>query len=234
MARQLPLTRGLFALVDDEDYCRVAEAGRWLAVPGGAGRYYARRRLGLGLHSFLLGTTRIVDHVNGDTLDNRRANLRVASASQNMANRPGRSRCGYRGVTSSEGAYRAQICPDGQRKYLGTFRTAEAAARAYDAAAIDLYGEFAFLNFPPPGRTQNANPPRPTATPRVKSSGYTGVGWDRGARRWKAYIHTGGKLRHLGYFDEERDAARAYDEAAQRLRGDKTKLNLPDEMRIEA
>lgn len=98
-----------------------------------------------------------VDHISGDRLDNRVENLRWCSSSQNSHNskktRAGKSTCDYKGVYLQKkrwGEYwTAQISCDGQHYYLGnSHKTAEDAARAYDAKAKELFGEFAKLNFP--------------------------------------------------------------------------------------
>lgn len=155
--KEVPLTRGYVALVDDDDYDRVMAAGSWCVRPSGQTAYAQRRivRDGKGttisLHQFLTGLTNI-DHVNGDGLDNQRHNLRPATRGQNMGNRrlPQNSATGFKGVTKRKVGYRyqAQIGANGKHYYLGNFATAEEAARAYDAAAIRHFGEFARLNFP--------------------------------------------------------------------------------------
>lgn len=95
----------------------------------------------------------VVDHINGNPLDNRRANLRVCTVQQNNWNRKrrpgGRSR--FKGVTRGTSGWIAFIAPNGSQKHLGTFATEEDAARAYDAAAAEAYGQFACLNFPNDG-----------------------------------------------------------------------------------
>ena len=92
------------------------------------------------------------DHINGDKLDNRRCNLRLATRSQNMANRPKsrNNRSGYKGVIwdKRQGKWRATIGYHGKTTTLGRYDNIEAAARAYDRAARQYFGDFAYLNFP--------------------------------------------------------------------------------------
>ena len=83
------------------------------------------------------------DHRNGRTLDCRRENLREATHNENMRNRAGWSKSGFKGVYSRNGKWEAYIL----KKYLGTFNAPELAAIAYDEAAIKQFGKFARLNF---------------------------------------------------------------------------------------
>lgn len=155
--REIPLTTGGVALVDDEDYDRVIEAGSWYAHQSlntsyakqnyrqDGGKYTTR-----SMHNFVTGL-RYVDHINGNGLDNRRVNLRPATASQNQANQRMRrdNRSGFRGVQHApRGRWRALIVVRGKRISLGYYDAGEDAARAYDAAAQDAFGEYARLNFP--------------------------------------------------------------------------------------
>jgi len=105
------------------------------------------------MHTFLTGWP-MVDHRNGNGLDNRRANLRPATKSQNGANRliAASNKSGFKGVDLKKGRWRAQIKVVGSKIHLGYFDLAEEAARAYDMAAIEAFGEFATLNFPSPGQ----------------------------------------------------------------------------------
>lgn len=158
-ASTIPLTQGLVALVDEEDY-DIVRVHKWLAHRDGR-TFYAERAVAreggrqrtVRLHTFLTGWP-LVDHRNGDGLDNRRANLRPATKSQNSANRPiGRNNSsGFKGVDRNKGQWRAQIRVSGTKFHLGYFDSAEAAAGAYDLAAVEAFGEFATLNFPAPGQ----------------------------------------------------------------------------------
>ena len=89
--------------------------------------------------------TGILDHANMDRLDNRLTNLRPATESQNRANQKPRAKSGFKGVVKFKHAnsFMAQISENGQHKYLGCFKTAEAAHAAYRAAATQAFGEHA-------------------------------------------------------------------------------------------
>lgn len=97
------------------------------------------------MHHAIMGKV-LVDHRNGDGLDNRDENLRRCSVQQNNQNRRRRSdnTSGFRGVCRRDGRWRVKI----QNDILGYFDSAEEAARVYDVAASARYGEFARLNFP--------------------------------------------------------------------------------------
>jgi hypothetical protein len=159
MSREVPLTRGLVTLVDDEDYERVIALGKWKAhKPKHV--WYAEICIGgrknkrtIQMHRFIIDAPPgvDVDHRDVDGLNNRKYNLRTATRSQNLANR---IRCvsqtGYRGVQPENKSTRfiAQITVNGRRIWLGNFSTAIEAARVYDRAAIEHFGEFARPNFP--------------------------------------------------------------------------------------
>ena len=96
------------------------------------------------------------DHISGDRLDNRRANLRTATHGQNVVNRSGRGESLFLGVHRDRRWWRAQIRPlgsgrHGRKMQLGAYATEEDAARAYDRAAREHHGEYARLNFPDEG-----------------------------------------------------------------------------------
>lgn len=151
----------LLALVDDEDY-EMVTAYRWHGFQNKAGNVYARRgwrengkQRGQFLHSLLTGW-RFVDHVNHDGLDNRRCNLRQATALQNAHNaRPNQVRGGrpctsrFKGVSLKGGKrWVAQIVVAGEKSWIGSFNTEIEAALAYDRRAAQHFGEYAYLNFP--------------------------------------------------------------------------------------
>lgn len=89
-----------------------------------------------------------IDHINGDSADNRLCNLRECTHKQNMANRKINKNCktGYKGVQRKNERFIARIKIDGKSKEIGRFSNAEDAAKRYNDKAIELYGEFARLN----------------------------------------------------------------------------------------
>lgn len=152
----VPLTRGLFTKIDTADYDIVAPY-MWCALPDGWNVYATRARQRDGsstkMHRVLMGTPKGMhtDHINGDGLDNRRANLRICTSAENMRNR--RSNTGsssrFLGVhfDRKSRVWRAQIRSGSASQMLGSFADEVEAALAYDAAARVSYGEFARLNF---------------------------------------------------------------------------------------
>lgn len=156
-ARRVPLTHSPVTIVDAEDYDRVMAAGPWQYGQCGA-NVYAQRAVrqpdGTSkverLHTFLTGWP-LVDHIDGNGLNNRRNNMRPATNSQNNANSRQRlGLSGYRGVARHKptGLWQAYIQVGGKRKSCGYYRDVVAAARARDKAARAAHGEFARLNFP--------------------------------------------------------------------------------------
>lgn len=137
-----------FTIIDDEDYVRVMRHS-WCFSGG-----YALARINTKttmLHRFILNllpTDGKVDHINHNTLDNRKENLRVVTNSHNVSNRrPYNRHSVYKGVRPSNNKWESFITVNGKQRYLGVFPTEEDAARAYDFQAILAFGDNAYLNF---------------------------------------------------------------------------------------
>lgn len=155
--KEIPLTQGMVALVDDEDFERLARfkwraqrcsrrpssfyATRWDKQPGGG-------RLVVKMHRDILAADAgaEVDHRDGNGLNNTRANLRLATHSQNQHNARLRkdNKSGYKGVSwrESRQRFQAAIALGGKQVFLGHFRTAEEAHAAYCKAAEKYHGAF--------------------------------------------------------------------------------------------
>lgn len=118
-------------------------------IGGRSGKKWKMHRLILHLRGIEIDGME-VDHINGDTLDNRFSNLRLCTSSQNGANAKLRSdnKTGYKGVrwNKNNSNWNAYIQEDGKFKHLGCYDTAEDAALAYNRRAIELWGEYAWTN----------------------------------------------------------------------------------------
>lgn len=154
--KEIPLSQGKFALVDDEDFAQVSRFN-WFYSTG-----YAVRNIKLDtnvykmelMHRFLLGLNfgdgKIVDHKNGNGLDNRRENLRICSKLENQRNQGPRhtKTSKYKGVGyfKRDKKWRARIKVGEKDIEIGKFTTEKEAALAYNKAALKYFGEFAWLN----------------------------------------------------------------------------------------
>jgi hypothetical protein len=153
------LTQGKVALVDDADFealsrykwCARFNRGLWYAYRSS---YPDNRKCGhIYMHRQITGFAE-ADHINHDGLDNRRANLRSATRSQQMGNtRLKPNKAGFRGVRRRNLRFTAQITINYKAQHLGSHSTAEKAARAYDDAANRFFCDFATLNFPKGGQS---------------------------------------------------------------------------------
>lgn len=156
---EISLTRGLVALLDDED-ADLADL-KWMADAAGYAARNTFMRGGVKIRRLLMHRVIVeriigrpllfreyVDHRNKNTTDNRRTNLRIAGTSRNQANRKPNGERPYKGVHQhTNGRWRARVKVDGITHHLGYFDTLEEAARAYDEGAKRFFGEFAQLNF---------------------------------------------------------------------------------------
>jgi hypothetical protein len=155
--KTIPLTKGQIAIIDDEDYERIS-AFKWCCAYGRE-TFYGKRAYGFQsehitvlLHRFILNAPKDmqVDHINGDGLDNRRANLRICTHADNQHNRKKQktNTSGYKGVFWNKQYKKWEVQIRAEKKIrVGMFSDKEEAARAYDAKAKELHGEFARLNF---------------------------------------------------------------------------------------
>lgn len=149
--KTIPLTKGKHAIVDDDDYEMLSKL-KWQYNSSG----YAIRNINLGggkykslvMHRVIFPTEPgfDVDHINGDRVDNRKENLRVATRSQNIRNMKKRDGTSsqYKGVSFNKrsGKWKSYI----NGKYLGLFDHEEDAAKVYNRHAQDQFGEFARFN----------------------------------------------------------------------------------------
>ena len=160
--RKIPLTRGKFAIVDPEEYERLAKY-KWFLSSSPTSSYAARwkysrsgrPRKKIWMHRKVIDIPKhmLCDHINGNGLDNRAANLRPANVSQNLCNRPktkAKTRSKYKGLEwdKIQRKWKVRIQCDGKKIYLGSFSNEIDAAKAYDKKAKALFGQFAHLNFP--------------------------------------------------------------------------------------
>jgi len=161
--KEIQLTRGYVALVDDEDF-EWLSGFKWQANVKHSGDVYAHRdRLAselrdnpllpnkIKMHRLIMGHPdgKYIDHRNGNTLDNQRQNLRVCSKSENMRNsKPQkRAKSGYKGVSvASKTTFSAHIRIGNRLMHIGNFKSAIEAARAYNEHALKHFGEFARIN----------------------------------------------------------------------------------------
>jgi HNH endonuclease len=157
VTKEIPLTQGKVALVDDEDYDFLMQ-WKWHANRGYAirteytGPWRERDQKDIRMHRVIVNALpgEEVDHINKNRADNRRANLRKCTHHQNTMNSPARNWSSqYKGVTFAkrDGRWTARIGVNYRIIQLGTFQDEMAAAIAYDHAAIRYHGDFAVLNF---------------------------------------------------------------------------------------
>ena len=162
---EVELSQGKIALIDDADFGLVSRH-KWSANKIGRGWYATTKirradgtRITIKMHRMLLGLTdpkTFTDHIDGNGLNNQRANLRACTRAENGRNRGAtcNNTSGFKGVSWHKGnrTWDARIWVNGKNRCLGSFSTPEAAYAAYCAAALELHGEFANFGTPPPKR----------------------------------------------------------------------------------
>jgi len=159
MVKKIGLTQGKYALVDDEDFEKLNQYN-WHANRCSSKNWYATRMwkerddkpTTESMHRQIMGApdNMQVDHINHNGLDNRKCNLRLCTRSQNAYNRKPRPDCSsqYKGVSFHKRykKWEAYIRVKGKLNHLGSFDDEIDAAQAYNEAAREHFGEFAYLN----------------------------------------------------------------------------------------
>jgi len=148
--------KGYKILIDEEDYDKFTKWNWQITKKHGIYLYRVAQRAGyvnnsVYFHKYIMGEPKgvVVDHINGNTLDNRKCNLRICTQAENMRNqkKSTRNTSGYKGVSWSkkDKVWMARIAKNGKQIYIGSYKTPEAAYAAYCKAAKELHGEFAKL-----------------------------------------------------------------------------------------
>jgi hypothetical protein len=165
MPRLIPLTKNDVTMVPNQCHEKLMEFN-WYSMTTCGIKYAARssrkneggeKRRAILMHRFIwemvngpIPEGKMIDHIDGDGLNNTLENLRLCNLSQNGANAPKKTSSGqmYKGICPIGKKWEARICVARRQIYLGCFDSEIEAARAYDLAALHLQGEFASLNFP--------------------------------------------------------------------------------------
>jgi len=153
MTKEIQLTKGYVAIVDDDDFEHLSGYRWYQHSHGYAVHTYTEngKRVQLYMHRVIMKPkSGVVDHRNRNPLDNRKKNLRCCTQRENAMNRVGKTGVKYKGVSRYSKRYpnrwRANIVVHYKQKWLGSFSSQEEAAEAYNKAAIIYFGEYAKLN----------------------------------------------------------------------------------------
>ncbi|ASN71810.1 putative homing endonuclease [uncultured Caudovirales phage] len=244
MAKEIPLQNDMVAIVDDEDYERVSQfnwiyhknADTGCCVKSTVKANGKSKQVTLGY--FILGITEgFVWNINRNRLDFTRENLKIVDRKFLSRMSPGRrnSTSKYKGVCWSKRDKRWLVSVQDSLRNIRIQRFCDSedeAALVYNSIAKELYGDECYLNVI--GKDNSAtetqhklSDKKPRTISRKK---YKGTSWLKRDKCWVAIILNDSKPITLGYFDNEIEAARAYDQKAIELFGDKAILNFPEEV----
>lgn len=221
MPKKIFLTQNQVAVVDNNDYKWLAQY-KWCAHSGRWGTYAVRNyqtsngRCTILMHREIMNPLPefLVDHIDHNTLNNQRCNLRIVTARQSSANC--RKSLGttsrYKGVSrcTKTGKWVVHIRTYGKCTHLGQYTSEYEAAIVYDTYARKYFGSCAHLNFPYQQHDVFFKP-------RKLTSSFRGVYWNNQLSKWSSSISFNRERFRLGYFESELDAALAYKEKALEL-----------------
>ncbi len=232
--KEIKLTHGYVALVNDEE-CEFLSRFSWRAHEDKkTGTVYALATM--SMHRLIMRPSKseTIDHKDGNGLNNQKSNLRPCSKSQNAQNMKARKTGTsiFKGVSwdAPNLKWRTGIKVNHRQVILGWYSTEIDAARAYDAAAVYYFGEFARLNFPDKrAEIEGRFHPRQARKQSRGNCKYRGVGKTGNiSRPYRAHICVNGQRRHVGVYATEEEAARARDAAMLATFGNAASLNFPE------
>lgn len=210
--KQINLTQGKIALVDDSDYAWLSLTPWYYSGSGYAARDFTRNKekISVYMHRLILNVAddKEVDHIDGNRLNNTRSNLRICSRAENALNIRKRKNASskYKGVYWDEAREQFRVAVNSAtygEYYVGSFYSEDEAGLAYNLAAGSLHGDFACLNDIP----SNICLPFKTKVEPSRSSKYKGVSFDkRGTNKWYAYIDHDHKRVWCKRFNSEEEA----------------------------
>jgi hypothetical protein len=248
MTKEIILNTGKPTLVDDTDFDWLNQY-HWSSLCDH--RYAARSAYSpetkraniVYMHRMIMDPAEgmTVDHIDRDGFNNQRSNLRIASLSQNLRNRPGYGASGYRGVrrgsAGNKDAWIVRFTCDEIDIHIGVFYNIDDGARAYDAYAAVYGDEFSIRNFPDetPLSLDEAGQllltqHRKNPSKQRMSSQYRGVSFYPTRGYWRAALTINGQTLMQRYFKTEIEAARCFDAAAREHHGALARLNFPNEV----